>query len=56
MRERGARRLAVVREDGGLDGIVALDDIVSALVQQFGAAAEVAEVARAKESATRPPR
>ena len=56
MRERGARRLAVVREDGGLDGIVALDDIVSALVQQLGAAAEVADVARTKESSTRPPR
>jgi CBS domain-containing protein len=54
MREQGVRRLAVVDADQSLVGIVALDDVVAALAQQFVAVAEVVAASRTKEAVTRP--
>ena len=54
MREQGLRRLAVVDAEQALVGIVALDDVVAALAQQFVAVAEVVAASRTKEAVTRP--
>ncbi len=37
MRERGIRRLPVVAENGGLVGILAVDDVLELLAEQFNA-------------------
>ncbi|QLG64341.1 CBS domain-containing protein (plasmid) [Halorarum salinum] len=43
MREAGIRRLPVVGEEGDLEGIVTLDDVVVLLCSELGDAAEVIE-------------
>jgi len=53
MREHGVRRLPVVSAKGALSGIVALDDLVSLLAEQFLAVADVYAAERTKESETR---
>lgn len=56
MREHGVRRLVVVARDGGLGGIVALDDLLAVLSEQFTAAVEVLAAERTRENETRPVR
>lgn len=43
MRGKGVRRLPVVDDDGGLQGIVTLDDLLSLLAEEFGALARLVE-------------
>jgi CBS domain-containing protein len=56
MRENGVRRIPVTDNTGRLAGIVALDDLLWVLVQQFISVADVISSERAKESSTRPAR
>ncbi len=56
MREHGVRRLVVVGRDGALAGLVALDDALAVLAEQFGAAIEVHVAEKARETETRPRR
>jgi CBS domain-containing protein len=56
MRENGVRRLVVLARDGALAGIVALDDLLAVLAEQFTGAIEVQAAARTRETETRPPR
>jgi predicted transcriptional regulator len=56
MRENGVRRLAVAGRDGSLTGIVALDDVLAVLAEQFSAAIEVQSAENTRESETRPRR
>ena len=44
LRDEGIRRLPLVDEDGQLEGIVTLDDILVLLASKFGVAAEVIEM------------
>jgi CBS domain-containing protein len=56
MREHGVRRLVVAGGDGALAGIIALDDVLAVLAEQFAAAIDVQVAEQARESATRPRR
>jgi CBS domain-containing protein len=56
MREFGVRRLPVLDATGRLAGIVAVDDLLSALAQQIDSTVDVFAAERAKERMTRPPR
>jgi CBS domain-containing protein len=40
MREEGVRRIPVVDEEGALEGIVTLDDLLVLLAEQLGSLAE----------------
>ena len=44
LRDEGIRRLPLVDEDGQLEGIVTLDDILVLLASKFGVAAEIIEM------------
>jgi len=56
MREYGVRRLPVIDTSGRLAGIVAVDDLLSALAQQLDSAVDVFAAERAKEHVMRPAR
>jgi CBS domain-containing protein len=56
MREHGVRRLPVIAPNGSLAGIVALDDLLSALAEQLTAIVSVCAAERTKEGETRPTR
>jgi predicted transcriptional regulator len=43
MRSKGVRRLPVIDEDGGLLGIVTLDDLLGLLAEEFSALAKLVE-------------
>ena len=53
MRECGVRRLPVTGPNGHLSGMLALDDVISALAEQADAIVRVMAAERAKETATR---
>jgi CBS domain-containing protein len=54
MRERGVRRLPVVRPDGALSGMLALDNLLEALGEEFEGVLGVMRAQRTKELRTRP--
>lgn len=54
MRERGVRRLPVVRPDGALSGMLALDNLLEALGEEFDGVLGVMRAQRTKELRTRP--
>ena len=54
MRERGVRRLPVVRPDGALTGVVALDNLMEALGQEFDGVVSVMRAQRTRELRARP--
>jgi CBS domain-containing protein len=54
MRQRGVRRAPVVRANGDLVGIVAIDDIVQHLAVQLGELADLIRVEQHGEYGTRP--
>lgn len=49
MRERGVRRLPVVRPDGGLSGIVTLDNLLEALGEEIDGVVGVMRAQRTRE-------
>jgi CBS domain-containing protein len=53
MRERGVRRLPVVRPDGALSGMLALDNLLEALGEEFDGVLGVMRAQRTKELRTR---
>ncbi len=53
MRAQGVRRIPIVDEDGFVFGIVTLDDLLRAHVEEGAAIAEVSSNARRRESRTR---
>lgn len=53
MRSKGIRRLPVVDDDGGLVGIVTLDDLLVLLANELGALARLVERERKNESSRR---
>ena len=54
MRERGVRRLPVVRPDGALTGMVALDNLLEALGEEIDGVVGVMRAQRTKELRLRP--
>jgi CBS domain-containing protein len=54
MRERGVRRLPVVRPDGALSGMLALDNLLEALGEEIDGVRGVMRAQRTKELRTRP--
>jgi CBS domain-containing protein len=54
MRERGVRRLPVVRPDGALTGMLALDNLLEALGEEIDGVLGVMRAQRTKELRTRP--
>lgn len=54
MRERGVRRLPVVRPDGVLSGMLALDNLLEALGEEIDGVLGVMRAQRTKELRTRP--
>lgn len=54
MRERGVRRLPVVRPDGALSGMLALDNLLEAMGEEFDGVLGVMRAQRTKELRTRP--
>jgi CBS domain-containing protein len=54
MRERGVRRLPVVRPDGALAGMLALDNLLEALGEEIDGMLGVIRAQRTKELRTRP--
>jgi CBS domain-containing protein len=54
MRERGVRRLPVVRPDGALAGVLALDNLLEALGQEIDGVVGVMRAQRTKELRLRP--
>lgn len=54
MRERGVRRLPVVRPDGALSGMLALDNLLEALGEEFDGVLGVMRAQRTKELRARP--
>jgi CBS domain-containing protein len=54
MRERGVRRLPVVRPDGALAGMLALDNLLEALGEEIDGVLGVMRAQRTKELRTRP--
>jgi CBS domain-containing protein len=55
MSERAVRRLPVVGPDGGLKGIVTLDDVLRVLAIELGQLAEALRWGRMREREKRPP-
>lgn len=55
MSERAVRRLPVVGPDGGLKGIVTLDDVLRVLATELGQLAEALRWGRMREREKRPP-
>ena len=53
MRSKGIRRLPVVNDDGGLVGIVTLDDLLVLLANELGALARLVEREQKNESSRR---
>ncbi len=53
MRSKGIRRLPVVDDDGGLVGIVTLDDLLVLLANELGALARLVEREQKNESSRR---
>ena len=49
MRARGVRRVPVIDGDGGLAGIVAIDDVVAVLADELGDLARVMSRGRSRE-------
>lgn len=56
MREHGVRRVVVLARDGALAGIVALDDVIAVLAEQWAAVIDVLAAERTREMETRPAR
>lgn len=54
MRERGVRRLPVVRPDGALTGLLALDNLMEALGEEFDGVVGVMRAQRTRELRVRP--
>ncbi|MGD9953694.1 MAG: CBS domain-containing protein, partial [Burkholderiales bacterium] len=54
MSERAVRRLAVVGADGGLKGIVSLDDVLRVVAAELGQLAEALRWGRMREREKRP--
>jgi CBS domain-containing protein len=54
MRERGVRRLPVVRPDGALTGMLALDNLLEALGEEIDGVVGVMRAQRTKELRLRP--
>jgi CBS domain-containing protein len=54
MRERGVRRLPVVRPDGALSGMLALDNLLESLGEEIDGVLGVMRAQRTKELRTRP--
>ncbi len=54
MRQSGARRVPVVDDGGGLQGIVAVDDILELLAEELGVLARLVARERRREEAQRP--
>jgi CBS domain-containing protein len=54
MRERGVRRLPVVRPDGALAGMLALDNLLETLGEEMDGVLGVMRAQRTKELRTRP--
>jgi len=55
MSERAVRRLPVVGADGGLKGIVTLDDVLRVVAAELGQLAEALRWGRMREREKRPP-
>lgn len=53
MRAHGVRRMPVVNEDGGLIGIVTLDDLMGVVVDEAAALLQIIAKGRKKEQRTR---
>lgn len=53
MRAKGIRRLPVVNQDGGLEGIVSADDILDLLAEEMAELARVAPREQVREARTR---
>ena len=54
MRERGVRRLPVTRPDGGLVGVIALDNVLETIEEELDAMVGVMKAQRTRELRTRP--
>lgn len=54
MRERGVRRLPVVRPDGALSGMLALDNLLEAMGEEIDGVLGVMRAQRTRELRTRP--
>jgi CBS domain-containing protein len=54
MRDKGVRRMPVVSYDGGLAGILTLDDLLELLAEELGALARLVEREHDREVKTRP--
>lgn len=53
MREKGVRRVPVVKDDGSLAGIVTLDDLLALLAEELDAFAKLMKREQERESAAR---
>jgi CBS domain-containing protein len=53
MRGQGVRRIPVVNDQGGLEGILALDDILELLAEELSMLAKVPVCAQTKEEQLR---
>jgi len=53
MRAKGIRRIPVVNQDGGLEGIVSADDILDLLAEEMAELARVAPREQVREAGTR---
>ncbi|HSC17068.1 MAG TPA: CBS domain-containing protein, partial [Gammaproteobacteria bacterium] len=54
MRRYGVRRAPVVRANGDLVGVIAVDDVIQHLAQQLGRLADLIRVEQEAESRVRP--
>jgi CBS domain-containing protein len=54
MRRYGVRRAPVVRANGDLVGVIAVDDIIEHIAKQLGRLAELIQYEQASEQRTRP--
>jgi len=53
MRDQGIRRIPVVNQEGGLEGIMAADDMLDLLAEEMTELAKVAPREQAREAQTR---
>jgi signal-transduction protein with cAMP-binding, CBS, and nucleotidyltransferase domain len=53
MRSKGVRRLPVVNEDGGLEGILTVDDLIDLLAEELALLAKIADRGQALEEVKR---
>ncbi len=53
MRTKGIRRLPVVNEDGGLEGILTVDDLIDLLAEELALLAKIADRGQALEEERR---